>query len=137
MPDWLSGTLSGVSLLAAVGILARLMYWGGRVDSDRENFKEFMKEVRGDIKTLLKRSSPVRGSASPIHLTDLGKSVSEDIGGAAWARRLADEVASKTEDMDAYGIQGFADGYADAVEMSDEEYQVVRQGCIQARFGGK
>lgn len=127
MPDWLSGALSGVSVLALIGVLYRFAEWKGRVDSDRDSFRDFMSEVRSDVKLLLQRSSPTRGTSSPIHLTELGKAVSRAIDGVEWAKRLADDVSTKTKEMDAYGVQGFADGYADALVLPVDQRRVVRQ----------
>lgn len=86
-----------VPLLVSVGI------WIGSVNSDRKSFKEFMQEVREDIKEILKRMpdpSPV-GSNSPIQLTDFGKSISDTISAVDWAKdeasKLIDQANGKEE----------------------------------------
>ncbi len=91
MADWLSGTPSGVSLLAVVGILARFMYWGGRVDSDRQNFKEFMKEVRADLNSLEAFVSRPGGATVPFPLLAWGslfpRTSAKQPGRDAWQTR--------------------------------------------------
>lgn len=42
-------------LVALVGAVFALGQWKGRVDADRASFKELMKEVRDDIKEILRR----------------------------------------------------------------------------------
>ena len=61
----------------AAGAIFALGQWKGRVDSDRESFKELMVEVRSDLKEML-RLLPSRTltDGSPSRLTDLGKSIS-------------------------------------------------------------
>lgn len=54
MPEWLPAATAFTLVTALVGI----GIWIGGVNSDRENFKEFMREVRDDIKTILSRLPP-------------------------------------------------------------------------------
>lgn len=42
-------------LVALVGAVFALGQWKGRVDSDRASFKKLTKEVRDDIKEILRR----------------------------------------------------------------------------------
>ena len=49
LDDWI--VPAAVIAAIAVGVaLVRIGAWIGRVDSDRESFKEFMDAVRGDFK---------------------------------------------------------------------------------------
>ena len=74
-------------LLAILGGVGGLIYWKGQVDSDRKSFKEFMQEVRGDIKTILERIPPKTVTAgSPLQLTGFGKTIAEAFGAEEWAK---------------------------------------------------
>ena len=75
----------GTILLLAAGLFVRsnkashkFGKWQEEVDTDRKAFKDFMKEIRQDIKKILERL-PQRTieSTSPLRLTDLGKKISQ------------------------------------------------------------
>ena len=89
MDDWYANpvvwTLVGLAILGAFG---RILYWRGRVDSDRASFKEFMEgikddvaEIRSDIKKILDRLPPPTTvvGASPQRLIELGKKTSTQL----------------------------------------------------------
>ena len=73
----------GISLTLMIAVITsayRFGVWKGKVDNDRTSFKEFMSEVRADIKLILTRLPPTTTtSASPIRLTDLGEHISNSI----------------------------------------------------------
>ncbi len=107
MLDWLPvATAVGlVSALLGIGI------WIGGVNSDRENFKEFIREVREDIKKILRRLPPrtIEG-ASPLRLTELGRAISKELDAGKWAREVAPSVQCDADD--AFGIQQLSFEYA-------------------------
>ena len=81
MNEWFANPLfwiAFVSLLPmAAGAIFAFGQWKGRVDSDRESFKELMAEVRSDLKEILRRlPSRTLTDGSPLRLTDLDKSIS-------------------------------------------------------------
>lgn len=76
---------------ALLGAVFAFGKWYGEVNHDRKSFKEFMNEVRDDIKEILKRMpdpSPVQ-SKSPIQLTDFGENKSNTILAVDWAKNEA------------------------------------------------
>ena len=98
-----------IGVTVTVGIVAGLIKigtWKGNVDSDRESFKEFMKEIRGDIKKILERLPPqtIAGS-SPLSLTELGKTISEHIDARRIANELAGDLSESLQDKSHYDIQ--------------------------------
>ena len=115
MIDWIESNpvLTGVVVtivLTIIGVGIPYIYkfgkWKGQVDSDRTTFKDFMAEVRDDIKEILKRlPRATEGSASPIRLTDLGQRVSEEIGAASLAGELADQFRERLAGKEAFEIQ--------------------------------
>ena len=73
---WIEGVSLG-GVVAVIGLVFAVGIWKGKVDSDRTNFKDFMKEVRDDIKTILSRlQTPEATRSSPLRLTDFGKDLS-------------------------------------------------------------
>lgn len=78
MNEWLANPVAWVASLSVVaGVAFALGTWKGKVDSDRASFKEFMREVRDDIKEILGRlPSPTVTDASPLPLTACGRPAS-------------------------------------------------------------
>ena len=81
MNEWLASPLFWIAFLSLLPVAAGAIFafgqWNGRVDSDRESFKELMAEVRSDVKEILRRlPSRTLTDGSPPRLTDLGKSIS-------------------------------------------------------------
>lgn len=67
--------------LGIAGLIFGIGAWVGAVNADRRSFKEFMTEVRDDLKKILARLPPrVFAGESPIELTDLGKNISTKDG---------------------------------------------------------
>lgn len=95
-----------VAALALAGAIFGAGKWVGAVNSDRASFKEFMAEVRDDIKEILQRlpARTVTGG-SPLRLTDLGRKISEHLGAAAIARDLADEFRDRVAGKPEHEIQ--------------------------------
>ncbi len=82
--------------------------WKGQVDTDRDNFKEFMAEVRKKLDEIFERLPPKTAtSESPIKLTSLGKKVSQEIQASGWAKQAASSLISQVENKSHYDIQEF------------------------------
>ncbi len=70
--------------------------WKGAVDADRIMFKEFMKEVREDIREINKNILGIFSQLdppdfidgkSPLSLTEQGQKVSKELNAASWAKK--------------------------------------------------
>ena len=87
--QWLNTPLILTVFLIVLGVFTSIGIWIGKVNSDRASFKDFMKEIRKDIKTILGRlpPGPVTGS-SPLQLTDLGESISQTLEARNWQNEL-------------------------------------------------
>ncbi len=142
--DW----ISAISTLVAAGAAIYAVYlasqvkkmdlseWKGAVDADRATFKEFMKEVRADIreinKNILKIFSRLATTPdfiddqSPLGLTELGQEVSKELDAAMWAEKTAEKIKNDVEDKEAYNIQEFCFLYAnDDKNYTDEELALI------------
>ena len=124
MPDWVTDPrtiLAGIAAMAGVG------YWVGQINSDRKSFKEFMREVRDDIKTILNRlpPEPTAKGSSPMHLTDFGERIAKHIDTHGWAEDMAEQVMDGNVllNLQPFKIEAFCDSY---VEEQYEQESTVR-----------
>lgn len=120
--DWLADyALSIMAILGVLGLIGGVIAfvykwgrWTGSVDADRKTFKEFMEEVKNDIKELLRRLPPVTTAGqSPIELTDLGKKVVTMLQPDQWIESYASQRLPRTDDMSLYQIQQDAFDFAE------------------------
>lgn len=125
------------SLLVTAGI------WIGKVNSDRQNFKEFMekvredfkevrndirelrndiKEVRNDIKEIFARLGPnLTTKSSPTRLTEFGKTVAECVDAKGITEQLAKKIQEEVKGKTNYQIQSYCEEYIrDEFEPSEE-----------------
>lgn len=112
MPDWV--TISAVLVIG--GIIFAFGKWYGSVNSDRKFFKEFMSEIRKDIKEIrtnieeIFRRLPVRPlitAKSPLSLTEFGEIVAEELDAEDWADNLAYEVWENVQGMKDYEVHEY------------------------------
>ena len=93
-------------LLTAINFAYKYGKWKGEVNTDRNTFKEFMLEIRKDIKEIFGRLPPLlTTSLSPIRLTELGGRISNNIDAEVWAKETAKDLIDKTKDMNSFEIQ--------------------------------
>ena len=102
MNEWFANPLFWIAFLSLLSVAAGAIFafgqWKEKVDSDRASFKEFMKEVRKNIKEILRRlPSHTLAGGSPLRLTDVGKSISERLGAPALAQDLAPLLQERIE----------------------------------------
>lgn len=107
--------------------------WRGRVDADRTAFKNFMAEVRADIKKILGRlPRTVAEQQSPLRLNDLGHAVSEAINAREWADRIIPDVAERLEGSEAFEVEDFCFVYVGhTMEYSEEENRVIKRAAYE------
>lgn len=128
MDEWIKSPVIIPAVIAFVTLLVTGGIWIGRVNSDRENFKEFMKEVRDDIGKIRDDigeifrklpSSPV-DSLSPLQLNDLGDQIADHMDAKAWATALSEKILEQIEGMEDYEIDEYSKDY---VSRLDEAWQ--------------
>lgn len=121
MDEWIKSPVIIPAVIAFVSLLVTVGIWVGRVNSDRENFKEFMKEVRDDIGEIFRKlpSSPV-DSLSPLQLNDLGDQIADHMDAKAWAGALSEKILEQIEGMEDFEIDEYSRNY---VSRLDEAWQ--------------
>jgi len=110
MDEWIKDPRVIVSVIAAI---LGIGYWVGQVNSDRKSLKEFMDEIRKDIKDILGRlppPRPVQGS-SPLSLTEFGERIADDIKARDWALSLARSLFDDVGAMEPFEIDEYCDAY--------------------------
>ena len=132
----LSTATAGTSTYVWIGIVAglvgvlvtllALMFkfgdWHGKVNSDRSSFKEFMKEVRDDIKEILQRlPNPPLSASSPLRLTDFGEKIAHNISAGEWADQIVEEVSKEVIGKSPYEIQEFCFTHVQSLKVSPDQ----------------
>ena len=123
-------------LVAVLSVLAAVLgigAWVGGVNSDRTNFRDFMKEIRADFKTILTRLPPTPApvaSESPLRLTEFGKRIAERAGVREWAAIVADDEMGKVQTLageKAYLVDEFCEDYVR--RHLGETYEAIVKEC--------
>ena len=89
-----------IAVIAIVTLLVKGGMWIGSVNARLDNtqsrldtIEALIQEIRRDLRTLFRRlPTSTTTEDSPLRLTDLGKTISEDIGAVPWAIELATEL---------------------------------------------
>jgi len=86
--------------------------WIGKVQTNQRSFKEFMEEIRRDIKKIFERLPPaVYSTGSPIRLTELGERIASEIDAKSWAREQVSKLLPKAKHLQPFEIQKLASSY--------------------------
>lgn len=110
-----------------VGVVFAAGRWYASVNADRADFKEFMKEVRQDIKEILNRMPPIPVAGdSPLRLTEFGEKMSEWMKATEWAKREAAKVRLMG-DEEPFNIDSIAERYVR--ESIDGETDILMAKC--------
>ena len=102
-----------IAAIAGATILFKFAMWMQKVNSDRDLFKDFMREIREDIKKIHEKIDKIIGridnttisSGSPLHLTELGEKISNELQARQWAEKTATEFSERVRDKQPYEIQ--------------------------------
>ncbi len=119
-PGWVAVIVT--LLIAVVALIFKAGDWYGKVNSDRGNFKEFMDEVRADIKKILGYVGPEAiVSSSPLRLNDLGNKIAREINAQQWAEQIFPNLEKDVSDKSPYEIQEFCFQYAQELPPTPEQ----------------
>ena len=123
--------------------------WVERVNGDRSRLKDDadrdrkavgdiaagirddIKEIREDVKKIFRRlRHPALAEKSPLRLNSLGKTVSKQIDGRAWAGRLATPALKDDTASDpAYQVQEFCLRFVANRKFSPKEVALLQQAA--------
>ena len=125
--------INPIAVIGAISAILGIGIWVGSVNSDRKSFKNFMEEVRRDIKEILERLPPktVTGS-SPLSLTELGKTISEHIDAQRIANELAGVLSEDLQDKSYYDIQErCTDFITNEFKPSPAQDKIIRESAYE------
>ena len=107
--EWIVVTAIVGLAITLFGAIIKFSRWTAVVDADRNQFREFMREIRDDIKEIFKRlpGEPVEKVTSPISLTDYGDKLSQLINASEIADIQITKVTKAVENFNAYQIQEY------------------------------
>ncbi len=123
-------------LIAGGVVLVTIGRWSQSVDDSIASFKEFTDEIRDEIKKIHKKisklskrlPSPTLESKSPVTLNDLGRDISKEIGGKAWAKELSTALVEKTRGKPDYEVYDLCNDYIkDEYECSPDQEALIRR----------
>lgn len=135
MSYWALGisiTVAVTVIIAALTLTFRGGEWYGKVNSDRDTFKEFMKEIREKIDQILANlpKTPIT-PGSPLRLNELGEKVSEQTAASEWAIEQSEDLYEQTAGFDAMQIQEHAFSHAKSFEYPEEILSKMRASAFE------
>lgn len=114
--EFLEGHIVSALITLVVGVAIaswKISGWKTKVDSTSSELKDFIKEIREDIKSILGRMRTPVESGSPLVLNDLGKKIASEIEADKWMVQIAVDIHERLEDdKDPYEIQEKSFEYA-------------------------
>ena len=148
MVDWLSTPLIVTASLAVILAAVKFIRWTATVDSKLEQFSDFAKEVRQDLREVrqdlkqifLRLPPPPVAGDSPLQLTDFGRKMADFMKVKSWtadvAPALRDEVAGKrpfeVDDFSRSYVQGrLQDDMKESVAACAYEFGVERDAVLK------
>ena len=116
-------------LIGLITLLFKGGAWYGAVNTDRNNFKEFMSEIKAKLDKIFDRLPvPTADSKSPVRLNDLGNKVSKAIDAKEMAKGLVSDVlASLGGNKSPYDVQVSSFRFVDNCILSDTQQEAVKQ----------
>ena len=91
-----------------VGSILKIGEWIGGMKEFKSDTKPLLNEIRDKVNRIVgKLDSPVMEPGSPLKLTDLGESISEELGAKSWSKEKSEQVALLVKGTRPYKIQGF------------------------------
>ena len=132
--EYIHWVVNPLGIATIIGMLIGAGVWIGSVNTDRTSFKDFMAEVRKDIKAILERlPTPVAAGKSPLQLTGLGNKISKSLKAKDWASNIAQELKEQVVDKEAYDIHDFCFNYvSNEMEASPEQEKLLKACAYEA-----
>lgn len=120
MADWLNTPLIVTASLAVIYAVVKVIRWTATVDLKLNQFTDFAKEVRDDIKQIFLRLPPVPVvGSSPLRLTDFGEKMADFMKAKPWASDLAPSLQAEVAGKRPFEVDEFSRGYVQS-RLNDE-----------------
>ena len=128
-----------VVILAIIGGIVSVIYWVAGTTKDVSTLKQFMAEIREDIRKIFERL-PERGvvAGSPLRLTEKGRKMADLVDAEKWAEDVVVMLLSKARGQAHWEIDQMCHNYIRLGELaSDDDRDWVEQsvGKIAFSFG--
>lgn len=131
--------------LAIVGVVIRVGMWIGSVNTELNSFKGFMEKIEGKLDDLTERingigtdivgikmqirPAPLAGQ-SPVHLTEYGQSVSDELQIRQWAEEQAGKLYDLSRGKEEFEIYDLCKEHVDELLTTSGDFNVyVRSGA--------
>ena len=107
-PLWIVAVIAAGTAIIGLGAgLVKIGKWIGSVNSDRTGFNKLARDIRKDIKRVLRvldKSASI-GKGSPLRLTELGEKLAAEVQAAEIVHDLADKLSPEVFGKDEYEVQ--------------------------------
>ncbi|MCY3940291.1 MAG: hypothetical protein OXG29_04320 [Gammaproteobacteria bacterium] len=135
MQEWLDSPLIVTAIIAVISAFGTVFIWVGKVNSDREGFKIFMRKVDGNLEKIADNIAQivtrisVMERGSPLRLNELGRSISEFLDAANWAKGIAGSLHESMRGKSEYEIQQLCFEYFRSEFKPDDEQDAKLKDC--------
>ncbi len=136
MSNWLSNPVTYLLIISIASALITIGIWIGNVNSDRTTCKKFIEEIRNKIDTILGRlPGPLIAKSSPLSLSELGASVSREIGAKDVAKNLSPEIKDRVLGKEPYEVHDICWDYVKyEFKPSNELFKKIKAYAYEKGF---
>lgn len=121
MPYWVYVSTAIIAVVTVGGAVFAFGKWVGNVNADRSSFKDFIKEIRKDIKKILRLLPPAPvASSSPPHLTEYGEQLSRKLGAVEWAKSIAPTIQENVSGKAPFQVYDYCRGYVSQLSLETD-----------------
>ena len=127
---WVADNATAVVIgsLAVLSGLWKSVTWVFKIDRGEKDFRDFVQEIRADIKDILKAVQPTTKPGSPLTLTELGLKVADALGADAWASDLAPRLLDQVQDRRPHEIDDFCRSHVES-DLTEEMRNLVSKNA--------
>ena len=101
-----------IALLTLLGLIWKVGQWMGGMNEHVGTVKDFMQEIRADIKQIFVRLPQVRvASGSPVVLTDFGREIAKHIDAETWVSDTAPDLLDDVKGKEDYETDAYCEFY--------------------------
>ena len=129
----LNNPLLWILILGVGSALVAAGKWIGGMDEFRRDVRDTLKTIEENIKDIFHLLQPEAIGGSPLRLTDFGRSISEDVGGSAWASETASRLLGQLRDKEAFEVHEYASEYVQDDSHFTEEFLRKMRECAYNR----